>query len=148
MKSFLICLLAVSLIVVIPVVARGEIKSGEIALQAYGSSSEVPIAVKIGDKLQATCRFSITNFFHGKAVSARADLENTSQDDMIYSYSVAFFDADHNLVGCAAQSGYGSPIKPGEKLQLASAIVLVPEDQMNRIKFFQVAWYETKGRHF
>jgi hypothetical protein len=127
--------------------ALADTKSGAITLKSYNSPDDTPVTAQLGDKLKVTCKFFIQNFFGTKVIAAQAWVENTGQDPMMFSYNVAFFDADHNLIGTAGQSNFRAAIKPGEKSQMGP-IVFLPPELISKVTSYQVTWYETTADHF
>ena len=100
--------------------------------------------ITIGDKLKAHCKFSIGEFFGKKVINAGADLENKSKKTLFYSYNVAFFDANKQLIGCASQASMMGGVAPGKKTQLGSCMVSVTKEQLSKVKYYQVKLYESE----
>jgi hypothetical protein len=128
----------------LPRVSFGETKSGDATIQSLTDSEGV--VVKLGTDVSVSCRLRLMDLLGGKAISARANLQNTSKKQMYFSYNVAFFDGDHNLIGCASQPGIGSPMEPGDTLQLSSALVVVPLEEIKKIKSYQITWFESPDK--
>jgi hypothetical protein len=130
------------LVLILAISARAETKSGDITLPWNIKDA---VQIKMGTQVQVTCRISASRFFTMHFINALIDLHNTTQTPMYYSLNIAFFDADHNLIGCIKQNSYGTPpdgLKPAEFVHGSSDMTAIPDDQINKIKSYQITWYE------
>jgi hypothetical protein len=64
---------------------------------------------------------------------------------MYYSLNIAFFDADHNLIGCLKTGSVGGPpsaLQASEHKTNASDTTPIPLDDLKKIKYYQATWHE------
>ena len=127
--------------------SQAETKSGKVELQVLKDNVDVPVAATLGTSVKVVCRFYYDgNFFGSSVVSGNAQLTNTSKEKVFYSYNVAFFDAQKNLVGCASENSGNQALKPGESTATGSALIFLPPDAIKSIGSFQVTWFETNDK--
>ncbi len=125
--------------------AFAETKSGTVDLKGATYKAPTP-EVKLGSKLDATCGFYVTDFGEGRNyLAARVKLHNTASIPMYYSFHIAFFDKDNNLIGCMSQSAEAvrSGLAPDERTELGNCLAPVPTDQIAKIKSYQITYYES-----
>lgn len=121
-----------------------SIKSGEIYLKESSGFDEDVFKVNIGDKIKADCKFYIDDFLEKKIISANATIKNTASKNMYFTYNVAFFDKDMNLVGCASQGLIVKGFEPGKETLLGSCIIPLPSSEFSKVKYYQVVLYESE----
>lgn len=144
-----VCVFFLTLIVVSGAFAKQpvmESRSGEIVLR---ETSDVfdhsnAFAFEIGDRLKLNCRYFITTVFGRKVIWAGADVLNTSDTTMHFAYYVAFFDADDNLVGAAAETSMMTGIPPGKTLHLTNCMIPVPPSGFARITTYKTTLFESE----
>ena len=114
-------------------VALGENKEGSCQLKQCGAFDKDVVTVHVGEKIQGTCRFHITDFFKRKIINAGVEIVNTSDRRMHCQYYVAFFDEQGTLIGCAAQGTFGAEgLAAGKSTQLASVLFPCPPAFLKR----------------
>ncbi|HJZ55639.1 MAG TPA: hypothetical protein VKE74_11795 [Gemmataceae bacterium] len=132
--------------------AEAETKTGEIKFTGPKKES---VKVALGDKLKLEVTFQqiqvdqqggVSINGTGKntadqqsAVSVHGTVKNTADVKMHYSYNVAFLDKDKNLIGCQNFYLYVEAGKQGP----VGTFIQLPSDQIARIAYYSVAFYES-----
>jgi len=98
--------------------------------------------VTMGTQLEFECRFYIDDFFDKSIIWAGANITNPTSTPMFFEYNVAFFDSEGKLIGCAAQGSYGG-VEPGESTQLGSCLITLQQQDIARVRRYQVRVYES-----
>ena len=99
---------------------------------------------EFGNVVKATTDWRAGDFFGEQTVFAGVTVKNTAAKPMFFHYYVAFFDKDKNLVGAAGQGSFGNKgLKPGEKIQMGSCLIGLPQDKYKSIVSYQAVIYET-----
>jgi hypothetical protein len=143
----LIQILALAILVV-PALALGETKRGDVKLQEseFGPPKGAPV-VELGKTLKMSVSMYIGEFFGSKVIHCQPRLKNTGDKPMHGSVHVAFFDKDGNLVGASSQTTMGDDgIKPGEETQLGSLMIQLPPDALAKVATYQVTFYESEKK--
>ena len=145
-KAVLIAGAVLSGLAGVAILAYAGSKGGECKLQEAGPfERDKAVKVEVGDKLQATCSFYITDFFKKKIVNAGVKVKNPTKKPMFFHYYVAFFDKDGKLLGCAGQGSFGDDgLAAGESTQMGSCLIPLPVGKFAEIKSYQVAFYESE----
>ena len=74
------------------------------------------------------------------AISVNAKIKNTSSERMYYSYNVAFFDKDKNLIGCQVRSTPGWRERRQHRRDVHPSS---PRDEIAKIAYYSVALHES-----
>ncbi len=109
----------------------GKIKLGK----SFSKANEI----ELGNKLEATAKLHITEWFGSKAISGQVDVENKTKTEIFTSYHLAFFDKKDNLLGCASQD---ISFDAEEKSMIGGAVIQMPPAQLERVAKYRITWYE------
>ena len=115
---------------------HAQSKTGAANFTVSGSES---YNVKLGNKVKLDATFNLIKLGAGTPVSVKASITNTASVKMYYSYNVAFLDKDKNLVGCQHFNLFVDPGKQGS----AGTFIQLPSNQIARIAYYSVAFYES-----
>ena len=97
------------------------------------------LELKLGDRLEATTKLHITDWFGSKAISGQVDVKNPTEEEIHFSYHLAFFDKDGVLLGAANQT---MSMDPGEETIVGGALIQLPKKALEAVKRYQIVWYE------
>ena len=116
--------------------ARADSKSGE---AKFTGPRKEKVAVELGNKLKLKAEFQMIEVGRLAAISVNAKIKNTSSARMYYSYNVAFFDKDKNLIGC-----HCVPLQIGANGDsTAGTFIQLPRDEIAKIAYYSVAFHES-----
>jgi hypothetical protein len=127
--------LALLLIAQAPILAQTHTKSGAAKFSVGGAEVNIALGTKV--KLKTTLKAITVG--PATAVSVAGTVNNTASVKMNYSYNVAFLDKDKNLIGCQQFNLFLDPGKDGR----VGTFINLPPDQIARIAFYTVAYYES-----
>ncbi len=133
---FLMAALVVALLGVNPATLEAETKTAEAKFTPAGNEM---VTVTLGDKVKLDATFKLIMVGTATPVSVKATVNNTANVKMYYSYNVAFLDKDKNLIGCQHFDLFLDPGKQGD----AGTFLQLPPDQIARIAYYSVAFYES-----
>jgi hypothetical protein len=133
---FLVAALGCLIIGVNVAALQAESKSGKAKFTPGGSEA---VNVTMGSKMKLDATFKVISIGPSSAVSVKGTVKNTSGGKMYYSYFVAFMDKDKNLIGCQNFSLFMDGGKDG----LAGTFIQLPPEEISRIAYYSVAFYES-----
>jgi hypothetical protein len=108
------------------------------AIQFSGPSNK-GVKIKLGKRLKFEPEFKYIQIGKGNAVNVGGgDVENTTDKKIFYSYHVAFFDKDKNVIGV---QNFSLWIDAGKKARIGTFIALPPE-QIAKITSYSAIFYE------
>ena len=113
------------------------LKQGDVTLKQGFRAEHTTVA--LGDKLKGSASLEIRDWFGGKAITGQLDVENPTDASVFLSYTLAFFDKDGGLVGCATQN---MEIEAGESTSIGGAVILVPVAKLAKVTSYQIVYYE------
>jgi hypothetical protein len=116
-------------------VSYAETKTGAARFTAAGNES---IKVALGNKVKFDATFQPITVGTISAISVRGNVNNTTNGKLHYAYFVAFLDKDKNLVGCQ----HNILFVEGGKQGTVGTFIQLPPEQIARIAFYSVAFYE------
>ena len=117
-----------------------QIESGKIKLQKGFLNAH---NVTLGKRLKGTAKLHLTDFFGAKAISGQVDIENPTKAEVNMAYHLAFFNDQGEMLGCASQA---MAFPAGEKTSLGSAIIHLPNRELEKITSFRIVYYEDDRR--
>lgn len=116
---------------------------GEIVLK---KGAEGAFTKRFGDNIEVTSKWYVDDFFGRETVFAGASVKNKGSKTLAFHYFVAFYDKEHKLIGCAAQSSFkDAGLKAGEETELGSCLVKLPSSKFKEIEYFEAVVYETEA---
>jgi len=126
--------------------AEATHKSSTVKLQKAGAfDDDKVVKVGFGKTVKATAKLRLDDFFDALIINAYVSVKNTGKKPMFFHYYISFFDADGNLVGCAAQGAFGNDgLKPGEDSNLGSCLIPIPHDVAKAVKSYKIVYYESE----
>jgi hypothetical protein len=113
-----------------------ESKKGQVRFNNLGTEN---VKIKLGAKVKLEAEFKYIDVGGISAVSVSGKVRNTTQQRMYYSYNVAFFDGENNLIGCY---NYAISVEGG-KVDGMGAFLPLPLGQIAKITSYAVVYYES-----
>ena len=118
--------------------AAEQSETNNAAIKFAGITSK-PTKLQLGKTLKFEAELKPIDVAKTWAVSVGGHLENPTDKKMFFSYQIAFFDKDKNLIGC---QNYTHFIEPGKKAQ-AGTFISLSADQIDKIASYSVVFYES-----
>jgi len=108
-----------------------------------GSDDMKVVKITFGKTAKGVAKLYIVDFFGKKVINAGAKITNSGKAAIHFHYSIAFFDKDGKLIGCASQGAFGDKgLAPGKETYLGSCMVFLPHSEMAKITSYKLTFYE------
>ena len=131
------CLTAFILVSAVLAAEQRENQGGPI--QFSGGLRTKPTRLTMGKSIKLEAELKAIDVNKTWGVSVGGKLTNPTDQKMFYSYQVAFFDKDKNLVGCQNFTHWVDPHKTVQ----AGTFISLSADQIDKIASYSAVFYES-----
>ena len=109
-------------------------------IQFGGGIRTKPTKLTMGKTIRLDAELKAIDVAKTWAVSVGSKLANRTDQKMFYSYQIAFFDQEKNLIGCQTFTHWVDPHKTVQ----AGTFISLSADQIDKIASYLAVFYESE----